>query len=102
MKEVTIHTVKKTSYLTSLVVVFLLLVHSSCQKDWLDAKPDKSLVIPKSIKDYQALLDNSSTISVSSGQIPFNVSQPSIDEISAGDFYVENADNISNRMQQTS
>lgn len=36
----------------------LLLVNSSCYRDYLDIKPDKSLVVPQRIKDLQALLDN--------------------------------------------
>jgi len=30
----------------------------SCKKSWLDAKPNKALVVPTSISDYQNLLDN--------------------------------------------
>jgi tetratricopeptide (TPR) repeat protein len=30
----------------------------SCQKNWLDAKPDQSFVIPKEINEVQSLLDN--------------------------------------------
>lgn len=62
--------------------IFLLLstLLVACKKDWLDAKPDKSLVVPQSIEDYQALLDNSNTI--------FNSGEPSLGEIAAGDFYL--------------
>lgn len=61
-------------------VAFLLLLLSSCGKKWLDAKPDKSQVVPKSIKDFQALLDNSAL---------FNINQSSgLGEIGAGDFYI--------------
>jgi starch-binding outer membrane protein, SusD/RagB family len=66
----------------------LFLISASCKKDWLDAKPDKSLVVPKYIKDYQALLDNHTATATSSGQIPFNVAQPGYDEVGAGDFVV--------------
>lgn len=34
----------------------------SCKKNWLDAKPDKSLVVPTNIADYQALLDNTGSL----------------------------------------
>lgn len=62
-------------------LVLLLMTGSSCKKDWLDAKPDKSLAVPETIKDYQALLDNTSQL--------FNLAQSSgIAEISAGDFYL--------------
>ncbi|HEY8400435.1 MAG TPA: hypothetical protein VIK89_04190, partial [Cytophagaceae bacterium] len=39
-----------------LVLLFSLTI-SSCTKEFLDKKPDKSLVIPSTIKDYLALLD---------------------------------------------
>lgn len=72
-------------YLFFVVIVFsLLVVCQSCNDNWLDAKPDKSLVVPKTIADYQALLDNSSQT--------FNVTQSSgLAEISSGDFYITNA-----------
>ncbi|WEK18611.1 MAG: RagB/SusD family nutrient uptake outer membrane protein [Candidatus Pedobacter colombiensis] len=66
------------SYIFSML---LMLFFQSCGKSWLEAKPDKSLVVPKSIGDYQALLDNTSQI--------FNVNQAcGLGEIGAGDFYI--------------
>jgi len=62
-------------------------IMAGCKKDWLDAKPDKSLVIPASIPDFQALLDNAS----SPADYGFNIDQPAMDEISAGDFYMTDA-----------
>lgn len=57
----------------------------SCKKDWLDAKPDRSLVIPNSVKDFQSLLDNTVTVQ-------FNGTQSvALGEIAAGDFYVLNS-----------
>lgn len=41
-----------------LIILSLLLVNSSCYHDYLDIKPDKSLVVPERVKDLQALLDN--------------------------------------------
>jgi len=67
-------------------IIFLGILNS-CKKDWLDAKPSKSLVIPTTIADYQAILDNAS----STTDYGFNVDQPSLDEISAGDFYMTDA-----------
>jgi hypothetical protein len=62
---------------------FSLLLFQSCGKEWLDAKPDKSLVVPKSIEDYQALLDNFTI---------FNSSQVAgLAEIGSGDFFLSNA-----------
>ena len=34
------------------------LIILSCKEDWLDAKPDQSLVVPSKLTDYRALLDN--------------------------------------------
>ncbi|WP_276090922.1 RagB/SusD family nutrient uptake outer membrane protein [Pedobacter sp. JY14-1] len=62
----------------SVALVFLL---NSCKRDWLDAKPDRLLVVPQKITDFQALLDNSTAI--------FNFFQASgLGEIAAGDFYI--------------
>lgn len=62
---------------------FFLLLFQSCRKDWLDAKPDKSLVVPESIEDYQALLDNFTV---------FNSAQVSgLAEIGSGDFFLSTA-----------
>jgi tetratricopeptide (TPR) repeat protein len=49
---------------------------SSCQKAFLAKKPDKSLLVPSTLADFQALLDN---------QIVFNIS-PGLPVISADDF----------------
>ena len=65
-------------FLTSILLLVFL---QSCKKNWLDAKPDKSLNVPDTIEDFQNLLDNSSQI--------FNATQAGgIAEISAGDFYI--------------
>lgn len=61
--------------------ILLVLFFQSCGKTWLEAKPDKSLVVPKSINDFQALLDNTTQV--------FNINQASgLGEIGAGDFYI--------------
>jgi len=72
---------KEIILLFKCIPVLLLMTSSSCKKDWLDAKPDKSLEVPEAIKDYQALLDNTSQT--------FNLAQSSgFAEMSAGDFYL--------------
>lgn len=74
---------KKVKIAYLLCAIFPLMLFSSCGKDWLDAKPDKSLVVPKSIKDFQALLDNTAL---------FNTGQSvGLGEIGAGDFFVTTA-----------
>jgi hypothetical protein len=52
----------------------------SCKKSWLDAKPNLSLVVPSTVADYQALLDNNT------GNSLFNFNQPSLSDVGAGDF----------------
>src|SRR6266404_4615531 len=51
----------------------------SCKKDWLDAKPNKSLVVPSKIEDYQALIDNYDL---------FNVDQPELGELASDNYYL--------------
>lgn len=43
---------------TILIFISVNIIISSCSKEWLEAKPDKGLVVPETIKDYQAILDN--------------------------------------------
>jgi len=54
---------------------------SACQKEFLDKKPDKGLLIPTTLDDYNALMDNLTI---------FNIS-PALQEISADDFYATDA-----------
>lgn len=44
-----------------------LLALSSCGKDWLDQKPESNAVIPATLKDCQALLDNNAVMLVGGG-----------------------------------
>lgn len=61
-------------------VSLLLTIFQSCGREWLEVKPDKSLIVPNSVEDYQMLIDNSAL---------FNNSQPiGMGEIGAGDFYL--------------
>ena len=64
--------------ITILILSGLVLL-TGCKKDWLSAKPNKALVIPTNIKDFQALLDNTTV---------FNVNAPSMGQISCDDYYV--------------
>src|SRR5688500_16159862 len=54
----------------------------SCKKDWLEIKPDKKLVIPTTIQDCQALLNNT---------FLFNSYYPNLTEIGADAFYIQDA-----------
>jgi hypothetical protein len=71
-------TMRKHMGFAGMFILFILVL-CSCGKEWLEAKPDKSQAVPKSIKDFQTLLDNSAL---------FNTNQSvGLGEISAGDFY---------------
>lgn len=40
------------------LAIFTITFITACKKDWLDAKPNKALVVPATVSDYQTLLDN--------------------------------------------
>lgn len=60
------------------ILFFITLSFTSCKK-YLDASPDKSLIIPQSISDLQAVLDNSNYM---------NLSCSSLGEVSADNYYI--------------
>lgn len=61
--------------------LFLLLpFFMSCKKDFLEAKPDKTLVVPSTLKDFQALLDNTDIM---------NSWMPYLGEIGSDDYYLQ-------------
>lgn len=64
-----------------LFIIMLSIGIISCKK-YLDIKPDKSLAIPTSLIDLQALLDNYS----------INTQDPLSGEVSANDYYLNDAD----------
>lgn len=78
---ITVIILKRTRTEELFYLLLLSIFLMSCKKNWLDAKPDTSLVVPSSLKDFQALLDNSSNT--------FNVDQPAFGEISSTDFYIQ-------------
>jgi hypothetical protein len=59
---------------------------ASCQKDFLNAKPNKALLVPQTLTDFQALLDNSSSI--------MNI-VPYLNEVGTDDIYTSNSGLIS-------
>lgn len=64
----------------SYFLVLILLLNLSCNKDeWLDVRSDKSLVVPNTFQDYQALLDHVGIM---------NYNSPDLGEASADDYYV--------------
>lgn len=44
------------------MMLVLSCISASCEKDFLDKKPDNALLVPKTLEDLRALLDNSNTI----------------------------------------
>lgn len=48
--------------LINYIFIVLTLFTFSCSDDYLDKKPNKSLVVPSTLEDLQALLDNSSQV----------------------------------------
>jgi tetratricopeptide (TPR) repeat protein len=62
----------------------LVLLSSSCTKDILDRKPNKSQVVPTTIADFQAILDNVDVV--------FATDYIELAEVGAGDFYLTDAD----------
>lgn len=68
---------KVTKYHLFYIMIFFTSALMSCKKDWLEERTDNSLTVPSSLKDFQSLLNNSEV---------FNVAQPGLGEIGAGDF----------------
>ncbi|MEJ7693179.1 RagB/SusD family nutrient uptake outer membrane protein [Daejeonella sp.] len=69
----------KTIKLCMLALISICLV--SCEKDFLEKKPDKALLIPKSLKDFQTLLDNESVMNLI----------PALGVISGDEYYLTEA-----------
>jgi hypothetical protein len=72
----------KTPHIIVTIAALIALSAGGCKK-YLDAKPDKALVIPSSVSDLQALLDNATVI---------NNADPGSGEASADNYYVTDAD----------
>ena len=58
----------------------LLLVLSSCQKEFLDEKPDRSRLVPKTVAEFQAIADSETWYS-----------GPAVQEMSADDYAISDA-----------
>jgi hypothetical protein len=65
-----------------IISIALVITCNACKKSWSDAKPNKALVVPTSVADFQALLDNSSTM---------NTQLPTLSMVGDGDYYVSDA-----------
>ncbi|MBB5441256.1 tetratricopeptide (TPR) repeat protein [Pedobacter sp. AK017] len=64
------------------LLLLSLAVFSSCGKEFLEAKPDKALLVPTTLSDMQALLNNTANI--------FNKS-PYLTVLASDDFYTSTA-----------
>lgn len=51
------------------IILISALIFSGCKKDFLDAKPNSSIVNPTTLSDYQELLDNNTALN-STGALP--------------------------------
>jgi tetratricopeptide (TPR) repeat protein len=65
-----------------LFIFFSAILLCSCKK-FLNEKPDKSMVVPQSVQDLQAVLDNTNI---------FNVNYPFALDIGVDDYYITTAD----------
>jgi tetratricopeptide (TPR) repeat protein len=73
---------KTLPYFIICPILYALITATGCNKqnEFLNAKPNQSLVVPESLSDYQALLDNTNI---------FNLGiDPALGELSSDDFYV--------------
>ncbi|HWK07376.1 MAG TPA: RagB/SusD family nutrient uptake outer membrane protein [Puia sp.] len=76
---------KNTSII--LVVFLIALQIVACKKaDFLNAKPDASLVVPSTVADFQALLDNDIIMNGAGN----NGIVPGLSEVGANDYYLRN------------
>jgi hypothetical protein len=71
----------KKSIINMIIIAITGITVTSCQKDFLEAKPDKLLVIPTTLADLQNLLDNAEIMN----QAPF------LSNIASDDIYTTTA-----------
>lgn len=70
----------KTLHIKTLIITFLISL-SSCNETFLDARPDKSLLVPATAADFRAILDNITVMN----------SAPGLPLIASDDFYTTQA-----------
>jgi tetratricopeptide (TPR) repeat protein len=71
-----------------LMFVFCCLTSISCKKtNFLNTKPDESLVIPKALKDYQAMIDHEEVFNGVNGGVGLT---PAMSEGSSDNLYIVN------------
>ncbi len=62
-----------------ILITLSLIFQFSCNKNWLDVKPNKSLVVPSTVQDFQAILDNTNV---------FNSYAPALGELASDSYYL--------------
>ena len=67
--------------LTKFFLTGIIAISAGCKKNFLDAKPDKSLLIPSTLTDFQSLLDNNTVMNVGTA----------INTIASDDIYTNSA-----------
>lgn len=61
------------------LILCSVLILASCGKDWLDERSDKSLVIPTTLSDLQALIDNTNVMNMA----------PALGTLSSDDYFIQ-------------
>src|SRR5688500_9293063 len=64
--------------------IVIAMLGQSCKKKWLEAKVDKRLTVPETLKDFQAILDNYSGMN-------FGLSSAISEVSSDGHYYTEDS-----------
>lgn len=82
---------KITALLYSLFISTFAIQLNSCDSNYLEAKPDAALIVPNTLDDLQALLNNDR---VMNGVVQNEGIVPSLGEISADDYFVNNENNF--------
>lgn len=59
--------VEENPYHCKLYILLITVLINSCDKGFLEEVPNKSLLIPTKLEDFQAILDNSAVMYVSPG-----------------------------------
>lgn len=59
--------------------ILVICLHSGCLREELESKPDKALILPSTVADFQALLDNNNVM---------NSVNPWLGQVGSDDYYV--------------
>lgn len=77
--------IMKTKQLKQWIFLVCCVIFCSCTKEFLDKKPSKSLLVPTTLSDFQALMDDVDNVNVA----------PGLNIISSDDFYRTDATFVS-------